>query len=389
MSLQVQFLPARQGDAIWVRWPGHQLLIDLGTEQTGRAFRERLSALPADQRHFDLLVITHVDSDHIGGVLSCFADADEDLPGLSFDDVWFNGWEHLHGQQVAPRRGTRVLEGMGPAQGERLASWLRKQPWNEAFDRFPVTCTEDAPPTVRMPGGLALTVLGPTPSRLADLRQTWREEVEIALARGSLSEASSGLGPTAGRTLEAYGSSRPPILETRVDLQLLAEATSRKDPSKTNATSITLLAEWEGRRIMLTGDAFADDLTEALTRLGDGEPVRLDLFKLPHHGSQQNLTRALVESVSCPSWIFSTDGSTFHHPDAAAIARLLNWGRQPQPRFGFNVSSRYNRWWDNDDWRRLFGYEVEYGDDADGLTVSFEPIRPDNPSRVTGSGASR
>jgi hypothetical protein len=29
MSLQVQFLPARQGDAIWVRWPGHQLLIDL------------------------------------------------------------------------------------------------------------------------------------------------------------------------------------------------------------------------------------------------------------------------------------------------------------------------------------------------------------------------
>jgi glyoxylase-like metal-dependent hydrolase (beta-lactamase superfamily II) len=172
MSLQVQFLPARQGDAIWVRWPGHQLLIDLGTEQTGRAFRERLTALPADQRRFDLLVITHVDSDHIGGVLSCFADADEELPGLSFGDVWFNGWEHLHGQQVAPRRGERALEGMGPAQGERLASWLRKQPWNEAFDRFPAACSEDALPTVHLPGGLALTVLGPTASRLAGLRQT-------------------------------------------------------------------------------------------------------------------------------------------------------------------------------------------------------------------------
>jgi hypothetical protein len=376
MGLHVQFLPARQGDAIWVRWPGHQLLIDLGTEQTGRAFRERISALPVDQRRFDLLVITHVDSDHIGGVLSCFADADEDLPGLSFDDVWFNGWEHLHGQQVAPRRSGRALEGMGPAQGERLASWLRKQPWNEAFGRFPVACPEGAPPTVRLPGGLALTVLGPTASRLAGLRQTWRDEVEIALAKGSLSEVSPGLGPRTGRTLEAYGSSRPPILESRVDLQLLAEAASRKDSSKTNATSITLLAEWEGRRILLTGDAFAEDLTEALARLGNSQPVRLDLLKLPHHGSQQNLTRELVEAVWCPNWLFSTDGTTFRHPDAAAIARLLNWGRQPRPMFGFNVPSQYNRWWDNDSWRGLFGYDVAYGDDTNGLTISFEPAPP-------------
>jgi len=33
VSLHVQFLPARQGDAIWVRWVGHQLIIDMGTEQ--------------------------------------------------------------------------------------------------------------------------------------------------------------------------------------------------------------------------------------------------------------------------------------------------------------------------------------------------------------------
>jgi hypothetical protein len=377
MRLEVQFLPARQGDAIWVRWPGHQLLIDLGTEQTGSAFRERLSALPGDRRGFDLLVITHVDSDHIGGVLSCFADAEEELPGLSFGDVWFNGWEHLHGQQLPPHRGAQALEGMGPAQGERLASWLRKQPWNEAFDRFPVACTEGAPPTVvPLPGGLVLTVLGPTASRLADLRQTWKDEVEIALAKGSLSEVSPGLGAKGGGILEAYGSSRPPVLEDRVDLQLLAESPSRKDTSKTNATSITLLAEWEGRRILLTGDAFAEDLTETLTRLGGREPVRLDLFKLPHHGSQQNLTRELVEAVRCPSWLFSTDGTTFRHPDAPAIARLLNWGRQPRPTLGFNVPSPYNRWWDNDTWRGLFGYDVKYGDDTNGLTIRFDPAPP-------------
>ena len=217
-------------------------------------------------------------------------------------------------------------------------------------------------------------MLGPTASRLAGLRRTWKEEVEIALAKGSLSGVSPTLGP---RTFEAYGSSQPPVLESRVDLQLLAEAPSRKDTSKTNATSITLLAEWEGRRILLAGDAFAEDLTEILGRLGNRDhPVQLDLFKLPHHGSQQNLTRELVEAVRCPYWLFSTDGTTFRHPDAPAIARLLNWSRQPQPTLGFNVPSRYNRWWDNDTWRGLFDYGVEYGDHTDGLTISFNPAPP-------------
>lgn len=377
MSLHVQFLPARQGDAIWVRWgEGRQLIIDMGTEQTGRALAKRLNAVPEDQRRFDLLVITHVDSDHIGGVLTCVADAHPEVPGLVFDDVWFNGWEHLHGQQLPPRASEPALEGMGPAQGERLASWLRRQSWNEAFDRFPVVRTDGVPRRVALPDGLTLTVLGPTQSRLDDLRGTWKEDVEVALAKGQLDEASPGLGlPGPGR-LEAFGSSQPPTLENKVDLQLLAEGSSTKDSSKSNATTITLLLEWEGRRILLSGDAFADDLTKGLAALGIGTPVRLDMFKLAHHGSRQNLTKDLVEAVDCPYWLFSTDGTTFRHPDAPAIARILHWGRRDRPTLGFNVPSRFNRWWDNDTWRGLFDYDVEYGDDTHGLTVTFEPARP-------------
>jgi hypothetical protein len=59
----------------------------------------------------------------------------------------------------------------------------------------------------------------------------------------------------------------------------------------------------------------------------------------------------------------------------AAISATGLWSDQ-YPRFGFNVPSPYNRWWDNDHWRRLFDPEVAYGDDADGLTISFEPVPP-------------
>src|SRR5258706_40992 len=96
-------LPAAEGDALWLSWgpeqERHQLLVDLGVRATGQAFRERIKRLPPRERRFDLLVVTHVDTDHIFGVLSGLVDA-EPIEGLVFDDVWFNGWSHLNGKSV-------------------------------------------------------------------------------------------------------------------------------------------------------------------------------------------------------------------------------------------------------------------------------------------------
>jgi hypothetical protein len=234
--------------------------------------------------------------------------------------------------------------------------------------------TEDALPRVVLPDGLTVAVLGPTQSRLDALRATWKEEVEIALTKGNLDEVSPGLGRTASGRLEAFGASTPPTLDTKVDLQILAEGPSPKDQSKTNATSITLLLEWEGRRILLTGDALAQDLVTALQVLGNNQPVKLDVFKVPHHGSRQNLSKDLVETIDTPYWMFSTDGTLFRHPDAPAIARILRWGRSARPTLGFNVPSTFNRWWDSDTWRSRFDYGVEYGNETDGLTLSFDPV---------------
>ena len=138
MMFELSMLPARQGDALWIRWGEagdlHHMIIDMGTEEIGGQVRQRLEALPETKRHIDLLVVTHVDSDHIGGVLTCLAEAGP-LPGLTIDDVWFNGFQHLNGGSIPQPEAASVseVEAMGPAQGERLSSWLRKQHWNKAF----------------------------------------------------------------------------------------------------------------------------------------------------------------------------------------------------------------------------------------------------------------
>lgn len=364
--LTLQALPARQGDALWVRWGddgAHQLLVDMGTGEVGTALRARLERLAPTARRFELLVGTHVDSDHIGGMLTCLAEAGP-MEGLELGEVWFNGWEHLHGRSVAlgPRSGG--LGPRGPVEGERFSSWLAGQRWNTAFGGGPVWRRPGEPPRrVELAGGLVLTVLGPTPHRLRELQDTWADEVNEAIRKGRLE------GPP--RESERAGPVPPPRLESEEDLAALAEDAWEPDDSAANGSSIVLLLEYGGVRLLLAGDAYGEDVVEGLRTLGGGWPVGLDAFKLPHHGSKRNVSEALVQAVRCPLWLFSTDGTQHRHPDAPAVARVLRGEHGTRPVLAFNVSSRCNSWWSNAGWRRRFRYSARFGDVQDGLALVF------------------
>jgi hypothetical protein len=365
--LELTALPARQGDALWIRWGDeaapHQIMIDMGTEKVGKGVRERIEALPASARKLDLLVISHVDADHIGGVLTCLAEADP-LPGFVVDDVWFNGFEHLQGKTVVTSPG---LEPMGPAQGERLSKWLRRQSWNKAFGGAPVTrMPGEALKTVTLHDGLTLTVIGPTPTRLTEFIDKWAEEVHKALVKGSLDPDTVSPG------LEIMGSSKPPILMNDDDLLELAESSIDKDPSEANGSSIALLLKYKGRSVLLSGDAFSDDLVDGIVAASPHNRMQLDVFKLPHHGSKKNVHRKLIEAVDCDCWLISTDGTQFKHPDAEAIARIIRFSSADEPLMSFNVPSTFNGWWKKLSWRNRFGYAVEYGSTSKGLTLEFD-----------------
>src|SRR5215470_8073418 len=128
----LMFFPAQQGDAIWIEYgePGavHRVLIDAGTPATAALIRERIERLAPNDRRFDLLVVTHVDTDHIGGVLKLLSD----LPARTrFDDVWFNGWPQIR---------TARSSVLGPVDGEILRAAIKKAglPWNRRFKQAAV-----------------------------------------------------------------------------------------------------------------------------------------------------------------------------------------------------------------------------------------------------------
>jgi Metallo-beta-lactamase superfamily len=224
-------LPARHGDALWITWgddePRH-LLVDGGppSKVTRTALEERLRGRPVE-----LAVVTHIDADHIAGVLALLER--RSLP-LQIGDVWFNGWEHL------------PTDLLGAKQAERLGAAIerRRLAWNGAFGGHAVAIPEDGPlPVKQLPGGLTLTVLSPSRTELAQLRPVWKAEVEKA-----------GLTP-GGAAQEERERAADLLGEGPVDPETLARAPFTDDTTEPNRSTIVLLAEFDGRSLLLTGDA--------------------------------------------------------------------------------------------------------------------------------------
>lgn len=351
--LRIEMLPAGHGDCLWIEYGDptapRRVLIDGGATGTyKRALRDRLRGLPEKERRFELLVVTHIDADHITGVLELLGDS---ATRFQAEDIWFNGYRHLPDESP---------ETLGPVQGETLTDLLVKRPWNRQFKEAAVVVQADGDlPRLELEGGLVLTLLSPTPGTLADLKPEWEQEVRKA-----------GLDPNQPRPGEMESPEGFELLGAP-DVEALASEPFSEDTAAANGSSIAMLAEYEGRRALLTGDAHPGVLTAAIKRLAGGGKLALDACKLPHHGSKANVSRQFLQALDCRQWLFSTSGAHFKHPDRQAVARVIKWGGA-QPELRFNYRTRYNDVWDSKPLREQYGYKVSYpASDAEGIVVAW------------------
>jgi hypothetical protein len=356
---RIDMLPADHGDCLWVSYgpdaaPRH-VLVDAGTTSTWSRLQPRLAeavAANGGRLHFELLVVTHVDADHVGGALKLLEEAP--AMGVRFGEVWFNGWHHLDNERP-PHDDT-----LGAKQGEALsaliASW--DLPWNASFERRAVMVPATGPLPERTFSGLTLTLLSPTFEKLQALKPVWEQEVVRA-----------GLQPGAAYT--AFDVEQPSdALGGRVED--LAAVPFAADTTRPNGSSIAFLAEYEGKRVLFGADAHVDVLLASLARgpLQNAEALAIDAFKVPHHGSRRNLDRRLVQAVPAARYLISTNGAQFHHPDPEAIARIAVYGPAAKT-LEFNYRTDFNREWASASVRNRFGLAAHYGSEVEGRRVEL------------------
>jgi hypothetical protein len=301
--------------------------------------------MPKDKPSHELFVVTHIDADHIGGTLKLM-----NAYAPHFAEVWFNGLEHL----------TPGLQPQGALQGEKLSFSIRKNdlPWNKAFATQQVSLEHDGAPVIKtLPGGAKVTILSPGWAQLRKLEPVWKKEVEKA-----------GLMPGIGAT--APVNVPPPGFEAlgATNVDALAAVSFDEDAAEANGSSVAFLLEYGGKRVLFGADAHPTVLVNAIDKLTGGQPLAVDVFKLPHHGSKNNVSVELVKKVPAKHYLFSTNGSHFRHPDQEAVARVVKYAAAGA-HLVFNCRTQFNQMWDNAGLKTKWGYFADYGNDDEGITL--------------------
>jgi beta-lactamase superfamily II metal-dependent hydrolase len=367
---EIDMLPAGNGDCLVVIYGDAKapnvVVIDGGVKGTGEALKGRLEALRKAQHLeelvIELLVVTHIDNDHIVGVLELL---DDDEAKIEIKDLWFNGTRQL---LKIPLPDDDSLGGndsdgdecvdtpsdmLGPSEGEDLSNLILKSklPWNRVARRRPIASKDKGAlfDTV-LDGGLTVTVLGPPRSRLQELRKAWEDKL------GEVTDDMLGKNDTWPPTwLDGEG----------------------KDPSHTNPSSIALLIEYKiddkkTISVLLAGDARADDLAGALHRVAtarDQKRVSLSAFKVSHHASINNISKELMDAMSCSNYLISTNGVQHEHPDNQAILRILRHSEKKVHLF-FNTETEKTANW-----------RVKKSDIVPADYRDYDTTYPDDPKR--------
>ena len=350
--LVFQALAADHGDCIVLSYgdqAGHyRLVVDAGAEGAAARLQSVLDAAP--DVVCELFVVSHVDDDHIGGVLALLED--KNLAGR-FQDVWFNGRQHLE---------PPGSESLGFKQGIQLQEALTALgiSWNKAFDGGAVRMDDAGSPVRKvLPSGAVVTVLSPVVRDLTRLRTQW----DRYLRRKAEAE----------RQVQQKPGPAPPGLESMggaaFDIPAMAATKTPLDGSVKNASSIALLFEYGGKRVLLGADAHSTVLVASSQHLDATDRTSLDVFKLPHHGSAKNVTERLMKTLSGSRYVVSTNGTHHDHPDDVAIARVVN--SNPSAQLFFNYAGPASERWEQQAGLPSRRFTVVAGQNEDGIRIEL------------------
>jgi hypothetical protein len=93
-----------------------------------------------------------------------------------------------------------------------------------------------------------------------------------------------------------------------------------------NLASIMLFVEDGNRQALLTGDGHADDVIKGLETTGlmpPGGSMHIDVLKVPHHGSEHNMTPDFAKRITADHYIFCGNGFS-GNPEPVVVDVLFN-----------------------------------------------------------------
>lgn len=310
MPFALEALEAKKGDALLLHYGKDSdpklMVIDGGPGGVyAGSLKPRLDEIkrersPDDPLPIRMVMVSHIDDDHINGVLQMInklAGLHEQHKPLPYDitTLWHNRFDDLLGNEAdelvaslkaaANAASSSSFSAGLPVQRETalvLASVTQGRQLRDAAKRLGVGLNDGFGNLVMVPAGkksrqfdagdgLKLTVIGPDEERVKALHEEWDRQIK-----------KSGV----------------------------AKVAEFADQSVFNLSSITVLATFKKKTMLLTGDARGDFVLAGLRRaklLNSGK-IHVDLLKIPHHGSDNNVDTDFFRSITADHYVVSGDG---------------------------------------------------------------------------------
>lgn len=293
------------------------------------ALRPRLDEIRAERKlgttaplGIDLMMVSHIDDDHIVGILDLvremkdLRDSQEFVP-WKITRFWHNSFDDIIGESAVPAgaSGAAVPSSAGVASTAELASLSgfagpdgsavlasvgNGRELRKLLDVFGLGgnvpfngLVTDGHAPVKL-GNLSVTVVAPGKAQLEKLQTKWDKDIKPILKKANRSPAE------------------------------VADLADYTDRSVHNLSSIVMLVEADGKRLLLTGDGRGDHTLDGITaaNLLDAKgKLKVDLLKLPHHGSERNVKEDYFDTIIAKHYVISANGRD-DNPDIGTLKMI-------------------------------------------------------------------
>lgn len=299
------------------------ILIDGGPSQTyEKNLKPTLNTLLAS-KNLDLVILSHIDNDHVLGLLDLFEAIKKEKESggsevLKVSGLWHNSFGDLIGSnsydnklmgnlfssnqffafgndiKIARLPAISALKGISEGRDLSKLAQILGIPINPQFGGDIIVTDHKA---IEL-DGMKFHILGPTQKNLEKLRKIWNDWLR----------------------------SHPQLVVTPKDFGALQVL----DASITNLSSIMFMVESDGKKLLFTGDGLGRDVLEVLSEkkmLTSEGRLHVDILKVPHHGSERNVSEQFFATVTADVYIISANGRD-DNPSFLTLKWIIESGKK-------------------------------------------------------------
>jgi hypothetical protein len=369
---------------------GKHILADGGMRASYRAHvAPLLSKLHDDGDSLDLVYVSHIDQDHISGILEMMDDLVDwrvheyqlaqgnrghRPPGTprppKVEAIWHNAFHEQIGKNSgrieSMLAANSTLLSLGRLDWQREASesamdlvtskrealQLSRRIGAQQLD-IPLNpeyagrlmFVSDPVDAIKL-GSLDVYVIGPFAEDLKALREEWNDWLRSQEGRRAVGQLRRRAERDEARL--PTGALDATLLPVLHQLEALGD---RKEVTTPNLASLMLLIEENGKSLLMTGDGHWQDILDGLEAAGKLDPngnLHVNVLKVPHHGSENNTNQEFARRVTADHYVFCGNGA-HRNPDPRVVTTYIESRTGPRSRRSANAeaANRFKLWFNS------------------------------------------